>query len=89
MKAELVPITKEIMEDKEKFTKALNDNFNSLNNMAEAREIAIFRRLSDIKTALKVELSAELTSTINRVMDEQISALAKDLGWDPDLLKEE
>lgn len=86
MKAELTVITELIMEDKEKLAKALNDNFNAINDMAETREKAIFTRLGEIKRDLSTQIdtwSNSLKADLEQTMDDKIAALAKDLGRDP------
>lgn len=74
MKAELTIITDEMTGDTN-LTKALNDNFNALNDMAHNREMAIFNRLNemqkdirDLKTdhGLKIDL---LSQNMNKLMN--------------------
>lgn len=91
MKAKLILITKEMTGSTE-LAKALNKNFDSLNDIAAQREDAIFKGMKDMEAriirsfneSIDIKLNARITP-----IEKKLNAIIKHLQIDPNLLLED
>lgn len=91
MKAKLIEITKEMTGSTE-LAETLNENFNTLNDMAAQREDALFKGLKEMETRIIKSIQASetrLETKLETKLVKRLDAILKINGIDPNLLQED